>query len=84
MHIVGFMYVDVLQLRYHRRIVWLSRNERENMIYGDEEWAREQTVTAAQAKREIEKHSLSFEDFVKECGKRASYKGSTVLNWLGY
>tara|TARA_R110002167_G_scaffold87625_2_gene236636 strand:+ start:1435 stop:1599 length:165 start_codon:yes stop_codon:yes gene_type:complete len=46
--------------------------------------ALEITLTAVQVKREIEKHSLSFNDFINEVGDKESYKGSEVLNWLGY
>ena len=48
------------------------------------EEAMETTVTKEEAKKEISLHGLSFEDFVLDCGDRKSYKGSTVLNWLGY
>ena len=41
-------------------------------------------VSARMAQREVEAHGLSFDDFVKEKGNKAQYKGSTVLNWLGY
>ena len=46
--------------------------------------ALEITLTALQAKREVEKHNLSFSDFINEVGDKESYKGEKVLNWLGY
>lgn len=42
------------------------------------------TVTAYEAKQEIEKHYLSFEDFVAECGEYEEYYTKDVLIWLGY
>ncbi len=55
-------------------------------MYGDEEWARSITVTRDEAKREIDKHMSDggFDQFLKECGDRPEYKGSKVLDWLGY
>lgn len=50
----------------------------------DYEEAIEATVTRAQAQREIECHGLRFADFVSEVGDRAQYRGSEVLEWLGY
>lgn len=54
------------------------------MLYGDLEGAMEATVTAAQAKREIEKHGLDPRDFFREIGRRETYSGADVLGWLGY
>ena len=48
------------------------------------EEALEITLTALQAKREVEKHNLSFNDFTNEIGDKESYTGEEVLNWLGY
>ena len=42
------------------------------------------TVTANEAKHEIEKHLLSFQDFQREVGYRQEYTGQEVLDWLGY
>ena len=41
-------------------------------------------VTRAEAKHEIELHCLKFSDFVSDVGFKNTYKGSEVLNWLGY
>ena len=46
--------------------------------------ALEAIVTRSEAKREIELHFLSFQDFVEDVGLKKEYKGSEVLNWLGY
>lgn len=46
--------------------------------------AIEATISAKQARIEIERHGLSYADFVADCGKRDSYKGKTILDWLGY
>jgi hypothetical protein len=46
--------------------------------------ARAATVTREQARREIIRHGLAWTDFVADCGDRASYRGRTILDWLGY
>lgn len=51
------------------------------MTYED---AIQWTVTASQAKREIEKHGCEWSEFVQDCGDKATYSGKTVLDWLGY
>jgi len=43
-----------------------------------------EVLTQERAKREIEKHSLLWEDFVSEVGLKDSYTGKEVLDWLGY
>tara|TARA_R110001632_G_scaffold64062_1_gene152589 strand:- start:506 stop:670 length:165 start_codon:yes stop_codon:yes gene_type:complete len=48
------------------------------------EEALEITLTAVQAKREVEKHNLNFNDFINEVGDKESFTGEQVLNWLGY
>lgn len=48
------------------------------------EEAIEIKVSATEAQREIAKHSASWDEFVAECGEHDTYKGSTVLGWLGY
>lgn len=50
----------------------------------DYEDACEATATREEARREIESHSCSFEEFVRDAGDQPTYRGSTVLNWLGY
>lgn len=52
--------------------------------YSSLEDAMEAEVTKAEAKREIQKHSLKWEDFVEEVGDREEYTGREVLEWLGY
>ena len=42
------------------------------------------TVSAYEAKAEIEKHYLSFDDFVADCGDHEEYYTKDVLIWLGY
>ena len=46
--------------------------------------AMECKVTKKEARHEIELHFLKFDEFVAEVGLKESYKGSEVLNWLGY
>ncbi len=41
-------------------------------------------VTKAEARREVELHSLLWSDFVADCGDHEEYDGSEVLGWLGY
>ena len=50
----------------------------------DYEEAAESTVSRKEAMREVARHSCEWADFVAECGDRTSYKGSVVLDWLGY
>ncbi|MDF1836739.1 MAG: hypothetical protein P1V35_02625 [Planctomycetota bacterium] len=42
------------------------------------------SVTASQAKVEIEKHDCDFYEFVTEYGIHPIYSGADVLDWLGY
>jgi hypothetical protein len=46
--------------------------------------AIEAIITSDEARAEIEKHGLSFADFVSDEGKREEYSGREVLAWLGY
>ena len=48
------------------------------------EQAMEYTVTREEAKKEIESHTLDFNDFLSDIGNKNYYKGSEVFNWLGY
>lgn len=49
------------------------------------EEAQEVTVTAEEARHEIEAmHSLCFDSFQQDCGYREEYAGTVVLDWLGY
>ena len=41
-------------------------------------------VSATEAKREIEKHNLEWADFIAEAGRKSTYTGKEVLDWLGY
>ena len=44
------------------------------------------TITKEEARREIELHGLSFDDFVEDAGdgEALTYPGQKVLEWLGY
>ncbi len=46
--------------------------------------ATQSTITREQAVREIEDHCVSVEEFYSECGKKDTYLGKIVLDWLGY
>jgi hypothetical protein len=50
----------------------------------DLQHAMEATVTRQQAQREIAKHSAEWSKFVAEHGDHETYRGETVLGWLGY
>lgn len=42
------------------------------------------TVSALEAKLEIEKHGLDFEEFVDEYDEHEEYYSKDILIWLGY
>ncbi len=46
--------------------------------------AIQSTVTNQEARREIQLHSASWDEFIAEYGDCAEYAGKTVLAWLGY
>lgn len=46
--------------------------------------ACEAEVTLEQARHEVEKHNLPWDEFVKEIGEYDTYRGRDVLDWLGY
>lgn len=41
-------------------------------------------IAPDEARREIEKHGQSWEDFLAEYGAQEFYDGADVLGWLGY
>ena len=41
-------------------------------------------ISPERAKKEVEKHSASWEEFVQDMGLRNSYEAQAVLIWLGY
>lgn len=46
--------------------------------------AIEATVSRKEAMREIARHGLSWEDFIREEGDEETYIGKVILDWLGY
>ena len=48
------------------------------------EEAVEATVSAQEAKIEIEAHGHAWADFVADLGEHSTYSGKDVLGWLGY
>jgi len=50
----------------------------------DYEEACEAEVSKASALAEIARHGCDAAEFLAEVGDRATYRGSDVLNWLGY
>ena len=41
-------------------------------------------VTEKEARREVEKHGIDWQEFVEEMGRRDCYDSAEVLAWLGY
>lgn len=50
----------------------------------DYEEAREAQVSQDEARREVERHSSDWAEFLAEVGDRPEYRGAEVLGWLGY
>jgi len=42
------------------------------------------TISPERAKKEVEKHGSSWEEFVQDMGLHNSYEAQAVLIWLGY
>lgn len=55
-----------------------------HLMLTSEEEAREATISRQEAMFEIADHSLMWADFIEECGDKSEYKGSVILDWLGY
>ena len=54
-------------------------------MFYDYETACEATVTREMARLEIMEHDCEgWEIFLREVGDKTHYKGSEVLDWLGY
>lgn len=50
-----------------------------------EDQYREATITHAQALYQLEQHGvIDIEEFHAELGKRDTYTGDEILDWLGY
>lgn len=49
----------------------------------DEAWATKD-INPDEARREVDKHGASWEDFLAEVGEKPVYTGAEVLGWLGY
>jgi len=46
---------------------------------------REATITHSQALYQLKRHGLiDLEEFHNDLGKRETYTGEEILNWLGY
>lgn len=41
-------------------------------------------VSETEARREVEKHGIDWQEFVEEMGRRDCYDSAEVLAWLGY
>ncbi|WLW63597.1 hypothetical protein RA224_09300 [Achromobacter aegrifaciens] len=50
----------------------------------DLEQADEAVLTRLQVLGEIDRHQLDHQDFYDDCGDHPLYRGSALLNWLGY
>jgi len=42
------------------------------------------TISKERAKKEVEKHGSSWEEFVQDIGLRDIYVAQAVLAWIGY
>ena len=49
-----------------------------------QEQVSKQWFTKEQVRQELQRHGFILSDFVAWAGDKVSYKGSVVLNWLGY
>lgn len=50
----------------------------------DYETATQVVLTREQALQEVVEHQLSTDEFLADCGDAPLYRGSKVLDWLGY
>lgn len=41
-------------------------------------------VSEKEARREVEKHGIDWQEFVEEMGRKDYYDSAEVLAWLGY
>lgn len=41
-------------------------------------------ITIAEAKHELRKHGMEWDEFTSEVGTKETYTGREVLEWLGY
>lgn len=48
------------------------------------ESAEGMTISKARAKKEISRHSSSWNEFILDMGEHDSYDAQAVLAWLGY
>ena len=48
------------------------------------ESAEGMTISKERAKKEISRHSASWEEFVEDNGEHEEYDAQAVLAWLGY
>lgn len=53
-------------------------------MYDYYESAEDIIISKARAKKEIEKHGSSWEEFVEDNGDHVEYDAQAVLRWLGY
>ena len=53
-------------------------------MYDYYESAEDIVISKERARKEVEKHSASWEEFVNENGEQESYDAQFVLRWLGY
>lgn len=44
----------------------------------------EPEVSRSEARHEIARHGMNWDDFTAECGDSDRYNGADVLGWLGY
>lgn len=50
----------------------------------NEEEYRDITVSRRDALYQLDQHGADYDEFYDDLGFHESYKGSEILNWLGY
>ena len=46
--------------------------------------ALEASISIHDAKEEVLRHGLSWQDFLQDIGEKEEYLGEEILNWIGY
>lgn len=55
-----------------------------NDNYSYEQAVELDDVTPNEARAEIEKHNMEWQDFLDDVGMKDTYTGEEILGWLGY
>ena len=46
--------------------------------------ALEASISINDAREEVIRHGLNWQDFLQDIGEKEEYLGEEILNWLGY